>query len=180
MTQGQHDMFGRDAWGAVFSHCRSYRYRLWRHYDDGPSIVWVLLNPSTADETVNDPTVERCCRRSIAMGHPHVEVVNLFAYRSTDPAGLRHVDDPVGPANDAAILDAVAGAGLVVCGWGNHGARMGRGAHVLSLLREAGVRAHALCMTGAGQPGHPLYVGYDVAPTPLDEFENVRKEIADA
>lgn len=83
--------------GAAFSPCRRYRYRLWRTWGDAAPAVFVMLNPSTADEIENDPTVERCERRARAMGFGGLRVANIFSLRSTDPTALYTSDDPVGP-----------------------------------------------------------------------------------
>lgn len=150
--------------GAVFSDCRKYRYRLWRTWGEAAPAVFVMLNPSTADEVENDPTVERCERRARAMGFGGLHVANIFALRSTDPSALYNHDDPIGPDNDAAILESVAGAGLVICAWGAHGNLYQRGQKVLQLLRGAGIAPHYLKLNNDGTPKHPLYVGYDVKP----------------
>ena len=128
----------------------------------------VMLNPSTADEVQNDPTVQRCERRALRLGFGQREVVNLFALRSTDPSALYDSKvEPIGPANDAAIMASVAGAAMVLCGWGLHGELLGRGSAVIRLLRGAGVRLHALALTKQGHPAHPLYIGDDVMPFEL-------------
>lgn len=156
------------ATGATFSPCREYRYRLWRRWDASrPSVCWVMLNPSTADEETNDPTVERCSRRALSWGYGAIEVVNLFALRSTDPKYLARHADPVGPGNDEAILAAARGAGLVICAWGEHGNLGRRGRTVSSLLADAGLAAHALKLSKSGQPCHPLYLPYSLQPTPM-------------
>lgn len=152
--------------GAIFSSCRRYRYRLWRRWDGArASLLFCMLNPSTADESDNDPTVERCERRARAMGFGGLVVTNIFAWRSTDPKMLYALADPVGPDNDATILEEAASAGMVVCGWGKHGALHGRGAAVARMLMANGVQPHALKINNDGSPQHPLYVGYDVVPT---------------
>lgn len=154
--------------GATFSPCRRYRYTLWRTWDAArPACLFLLLNPSTADETDNDPTVERCQRRAQTMGYGGLVVCNIFAYRSADPAALYMEDDPIGPSNDRAILEQAAIAGRVVCGWGKHGALRGRGSQVLALLRRNGIMPYALQINGDGSPKHPLYVGYHHAPAPM-------------
>lgn len=153
--------------GATFSPCRSYRYRLWRFWDQRPYLAFVMLNPSTADETANDPTIERCQRRAVAGGYGGLAVVNIFALRSTDPKALYRHADPVGPWNDAAILDVARQAGLLICAWGAHGKLHGRGARVLAMLRESGVEPHALRIGKGGQPGHPLYLPYALEPVPI-------------
>jgi len=151
--------------GAAFSPCRRYRYRLWRVWDETKApAVFVMLNPSTADEVENDPTVERCARRARAMGFGGLRVANIFALRSTDPSALYSDGDPVGPDNDTAILESIAGAGLVVCAWGGHGRLNGRGDAVLALIRGAGAIPNYLKINSDGTPGHPLYVGYSVQP----------------
>ncbi len=162
-----------DPWNhseAVFSACRQYRYRLWRIWGvETPSrrLCMVMLNPSTADEFKNDPTVERCCRRARMWGFDRIDVVNIFALRSTDPKALYRCADPVGKDNDAAILAAARTADLTVAAWGNHGRLAGRGQQVLQLLREAGVALHALDVSKQGEPVHPLYQAYSKQPRPL-------------
>ena len=154
--------------GAVFSPCGTYRYRLWRTWDESrPSLVMVMLNPSIANVEINDPTVERCQRRAFAMGYGSLQVVSIFALVSTDPAALYQIDDPVGPENDAAILDAVKGAGKVCVAWGAHGRHIGRAKAVIELLKGAGVQPYALAINADGSPKHPLYVAMSAVPVPF-------------
>jgi len=154
---------------AVYSDCERYRFLLGRHWrTETAPLVCILLNPSTATEMRNDPTVERCERRARMMGFGGVQVVNLFAWRSTDPRGLRAASDPVGPGNDAVLLDAALRAGMVLCGWGLHGAMLGRAAQVRALLHGAGLPLWHLGLTRAGAPRHPLYVGYAQVPVRWD------------
>lgn len=156
-----------DAAAATFSPCRRYRYSLARTWDASlPILVFLMLNPSTADELHNDPTVERCHRRAQRLGFGAVVVVNLFALRSTDPAGLYVEQDPVGPDNDATILTMCTLASRVVCAWGTHGKHLGRAAYVLDMLRNAGIRLHALGINADGSPKHPLYVANDAELVP--------------
>ncbi len=99
---------------AHFSPCGCYRYRLSLSWDDAaPRLLVVMLNPSTADETLLDPTATRCVLRARALGFGAVWIVNLFALRATDPRALRGADDPVGPGNDAAILGAARRADAI-------------------------------------------------------------------
>jgi hypothetical protein len=149
---------------AVYSDCEVYRYLLTRVWGPGPKALFVMLNPSTATEVQNDPTVERCERRARALGFGAFRVTNIFAYRATDPKVMRAAADPVGPGNDAAILESVAWADSIVCAWGNHGLHLDRGTRVEALLRGSGARLTHLGLTGQGQPRHPLYVGYDQQP----------------
>lgn len=160
---------GDDRSGALFSRCGRYRYRLWRGFDvPAPrAVLWLMLNPSTADETVNDPTVERCWRRTRAMGYDAMLVGNIFALRSTDPQALYADAEPIGPENDRSIGSLAHTADLVVCGWGNHGTLDGRGVDVITSLESARLDPHALRITKAGQPTHPLYVAYAHQPQPI-------------
>lgn len=153
--------------GALFSPCERYRYRLWRRWSDEKAALFVMLNPSTADDTTNDSTVERCQRRALAMGYGAIEVVNIFALRSTDPDVLYATVDPVGPDNDRAIADAAKQAAIVICGWGTHGALKGRGLAVLDMIRTAGIVPHALKVNADGSPAHPLYLKYVLQPVPM-------------
>lgn len=150
---------------AVYSDCEAYRYLLTRVWDGAlPRALFVMLNPSTATEVQNDPTVERCERRARALGFGAFRVTNIFAFRATDPRAMRAVADPVGPDNDAAIRESVDWAGgpadRIICAWGTHGAHLNRGAAVAQLLRESGRDLHHLGLTAAGAPKHPLYIGY--------------------
>jgi hypothetical protein len=157
--------------GADFSPCRKYRYRLWRTWDASlPKLVFCMLNPSTADEIENDPTITRCQRRAIRLGFGSVEVVNLFAWRSTTPDDLYQVDDPIGPDNDKAILQAARGAKMLICGWGGHDSAtqtvdgQSRAGSVRQLLRKAGATPYVLGLTQTGAPKHSLYIAYEVQP----------------
>lgn len=152
------DLNGRSA---VFSDDREYRYLLTITetpdlLEGGRRILFVMLNPSTADELADDPTVRRCRGFGRALGCSVLEVVNLFALRSPDPRMLARVDDPIGPANDAQILAAARRADLIIGAWGSHGTRMARASVVTSLLEPFDV--HALKTTKHGQPCHPLYL----------------------
>ncbi|EAR52828.1 hypothetical protein OG2516_10211 [Oceanicola granulosus HTCC2516] len=155
---------------AVYSPCEAYRYLLTRTWDPaGARALFVMLNPSTATEIQNDPTVERCERRARALGFGAFRVTNIFAFRATDPKVMRAVDDPVGPGNDAAIEDSAArwirgGDDRIVCAWGTHGAHRDRGPEVERLLRATGRPLHHLGLSKAGHPKHPLYIGYHVQP----------------
>ena len=152
---------------ATYSDCLSYRYDLTRVWAPGGRRAnFVMLNPSTATELRNDPTVERCERRARALGFGAFRVTNIFAFRATDPRDMRACPEPVGrPENDDAIRDAAAWADAVVCAWGTHGAHLDRGPEVERLLRHAGHALTTLGLSKAGHPKHPLYIGYDVQPT---------------
>ncbi|MGB3553312.1 MAG: DUF1643 domain-containing protein [Jannaschia sp.] len=156
---------------ATYSACERYRYDLTRVWEpDLPRVAFVMLNPSTATELANDPTVERCERRARALGYGGFRVTNIFAWRATDPRDMRAQDDPVGgPANDAAIREAALWADATICAWGTHGAHLGRGPAVADLLRATGRPLRHLGLSKAGHPKHPLYIGYAVRPQPWEE-----------
>ncbi len=133
----------------------------------------VMLNPSTADEVRNDPTVERCERRARAGAFGGLLVGNIFALRSTDPKALYAHPDPVGPGNDAALLRMAREAGQVVCAWGVHGALDDRGLRVAARLARAGVRVGVLGLTRDGHPRHPLYLASATAVAPWEGYDVV-------
>jgi len=168
----RHHQKGDAASVAVYSPCESYRYVLTRTWDaSAPRALYVMLNPSTATEVQNDPTVERCERRSRALGFGGFRVTNIFAYRATDPKVMRAQTDPTGPANDDAIGQSATdwirdGADRVICAWGTHGAHLDRGPAVEALLRRTGRPLWNLGLTKAGHPKHPLYIAYDEQPRP--------------
>lgn len=131
-------------------------------------LMFVMLNPSTADLHQNDPTVERCERRARAYGYPGLIVCNLFALISTDPAVLKRAPDiAVGELNDHYVRRFARGAQNVICGWGEWGRLYGRGDAMLALLRSEGVEPLCLRENRSGHPAHPLYIAYDQNPYPL-------------
>ena len=160
----RHHQQGDTRSSAVYSDCGAYRYALTRRWGAGPRLLYVMLNPSTATETANDPTIERCQRRAVALGYGAFRVVNLFGLRATRPADLKAAAEPIGPGNDAAIIQGADWAQVILCAWGVHGAHRGRDAAVLPLLRDAGPVICNLGLTNGGQPRHPLYISYSCRP----------------
>lgn len=133
-----------------------YRYLLWRRWAEADSLLFIMLNPSTADAERDDPTIRRCIGFARSWGFGGVEVVNLFAWRATLPRALARARDPVGPHNDRAISQAVARSRAVIAAWGVHGALGDRDEQVAQLL--AATRLRCLGLTRDGAPRHPLYV----------------------
>ena len=161
----RHFQKGDAASWAIYSDCENYRYELTRIWDaDGRKAAFVMLNPSTATEAQNDPTVERCERRARALGFGAFRVCNIFAYRATDPRDMRAQPDPNGPGNDAAIQAAADWADQIICAWGTHGEHMSRGPAVEALLRAQPKPLYHLGLSKAGHPKHPLYIGYAQQP----------------
>ncbi len=151
---------------ATFSSCQRYRYSLLREWSATQSkVLFVGLNPSTADAELDDPTIRRCIGFAKAWGFGGLYMGNLFAFRSTDPKGLLTASDPVGPDNDAVLLQLAQAAGLVVAAWGNHGAWMDRAGQVKSLFGPLSI----LKLNRSGQPAHPLYLKGDLRPMPWME-----------
>lgn len=156
--------------GALFSNDREYRYKLWREWDvSKPTVAFIMLNPSTADETTLDPTCRRCKGFAQEWGFGKLVVGNIFALRSTEPENLYDHPDPVGPENDRHIREIADEAEFVVAAWGNHGALHNRGPEVawqLDALQTCDLRA--LGVTQEGHPGHPLYQPGDTDPEPFE------------
>ncbi|UYV37720.1 DUF1643 domain-containing protein [Rhodobacteraceae bacterium D3-12] len=150
---------------AVYSECEAYRYALTRVWDEaGRKVLFIMLNPSTATEVQNDPTVERCERRARALGFGGFRVTNIFAWRDTDPRKMRAAADPVGPLNDATITEGCGWADQIIAAWGTHGAHLQRGPAVEALLRDSGREIYHLGLTKDGHPKHPLYIAYTQQP----------------
>lgn len=150
--------------GATISECGRYRFTLFRRWGEGPSVLWVMLNPSRADANIDDPTVRRCIAFARAWGFGSLCVVNLYAYRTTDPKELWVLtgDERMGPiengetVNDFAIKRLAQTADTIVCAWGSHGVKNGRGIAVRKML--AGYDLYALGRTADGELSHPLYL----------------------
>ena len=150
---------------AVYSDCEGYRYSLTRVWDaTGRRVNFVMLNPSTATEYQNDPTVERCERRARTLGYGSFAVTNIFAWRETDPKKMRAMADPVGDGNDDAIRDRALWAHDVIAAWGTHGAHLDRGSAVQTLLSGLERPIYHLGLSKAGHPRHPLYLAYTQTP----------------
>lgn len=152
-------VFGPDA---VTGEERKYRYRLWRTWNVAkPTLAFIMLNPSTADETEDDPTIRRCIGYAKDWGYGQLVVGNLFAVRETDPANLYDYFDPIGPENDDHLQEIADDAEQVIAAWGAHGNLGDRGDRVTERL-DADL--YALDTTQDGHPVHPLYQPKDAEP----------------
>jgi hypothetical protein len=160
-----------------FSPCRKYRYTLWREWGNDARQLWngdnaltmnppgsfvqfIGLNPSTADETKDDPTIRRCIAYAKAWGFSGMCMTNLFAFRATDPEVMKKEIYPIGESvlNDVHLLEVGQNAGLIVAAWGNHGDHLKRGDSVRKWLRDThGLKLNCFRLTKQGQPEHPLY-----------------------
>lgn len=143
-----------------------FRYFLARIWGPGPIVVFIMLNPSTADASKDDPTIRRCIGFAQKWKYGGVIVVNLFAFRATKPKALKKAEDPVGPENDEIILEACTSAGRIVGAWGAHGTYESRDELVENLLLDH----ELLCLrkTKKGHPEHPLYIPSEQVPIPFE------------
>ena len=150
--------------GAELSECGRYRWALSRRWNDRKGMVlFVGLNPSTADALDDDQTSRVCANYARRWGFGGLLIGNLFAWRSTDPAGLRQVDDPVGHDNDRWLKWLQSRASKVVCAWGDLGSLHGRDQEVLGFLDKP----QCLVQLQSGRPGHPLYKSAGLVPRPF-------------
>lgn len=142
-----------------FSPCRQYRYTLWREWDmtNTRYLMVIGLNPSTADETHDDPTIRKCITFAKLLGCGALCMTNLFAFRATDPRVMKAAADPVGADNNRHLRDMAAGASLILAAWGNHGSYLGRAETVMTAF------PHLQCLgkNKDGSPKHPLYLPYE-------------------
>lgn len=162
---------GVESWAVYSCPGEGYRYHLRRVWDAGrPRMCWVMLNPSTATEVANDPTLARCETRAMYGRFGGFDVLNLYAFRTTYPVLLYGQRDPVGPVNDEIIwkvaMQTVEQGGVIVCGWGEHGGHLNRHADVMALL--APFNPLHLGLTKKGMPRHPLYRPYREQPRPFE------------
>lgn len=165
---------GNEAW---FSRCGHYRYDLrWRAQADGDfdahECIFLMLNPSTADAFKLDPTNRRCFEFTRRERAKDMYVLNIFAYRATDPKDMKAQADPVGPENDRYIQRVLQRAQTnetkLICAWGNHGAHIGRSDAIREMIGAAGTRAYCFGYTKTGEPKHPLYLRKDSALVPFE------------
>lgn len=146
---------------AHFSPDRIHRYALWRTWDSTKGVaMFVCLNPSTADETKNDPTVSRCIKYAKKWGYGGMIMSNIFAFRATDPDNMKAAADPVGPENDEWLIKLSKESNILIAAWGNHGEFMERGKQVLKMFDSL----HSLAINGTGHPKHPLYCKGELFP----------------
>ena len=152
---------------ATFSNCRKYRYSLSRIWDKKKKLVlFVGLNPSTANEEVDDPTIRRCVNYVQNWGYGGLIMVNLFAYRVTLPSGLKKVKYPIGEDNDKYIMTLSKKADITVAAWGNNGNLYGRDKQVFDLIPNL----MCLKLNKSGQPAHPLYLKKNIKLTKFLDY----------
>ena len=160
---------------AVFSDDRKYRYLLQRKINNAKNIcVFICLNPSTADEKFDDPTVRRCIGYAREWGYGKLMLGNLYAYRATSPKEMLAQGDRNAPGLDNTgwllyLLEIGNQPGnTVVLGWGNLGDRLGAASRLREEIKYRGYSSHVLKLTGQDEPAHPLYLRKDLVPQPYD------------
>ncbi len=163
---------------AVLSDNGQYRYRLTRRWAEGEQVTFVMLNPSTADAHKDDPTLRRCIGFARSWGYAALSVVNLYAFRATNPEDLWRTSDPVGDDNDIYLRAAGQSGDLLVAAWGAN-AKPERAAEVIAL--PGFERIHYLRLTRSGQPSHPLYLPKNLTPIPFSrdfaKYERLRHDL---
>lgn len=158
------DRLASERSGAVLSPDRQYRYLLWRQWSGTDRLaMFIALNPSTADEFQDDPTIRRCTGFARDWNASGFVVANLFAYRATKPHDLLSTPEPVGQENDQQLLVASRLCVIVIACWGNHGTHLQRSAVVRALIPEM----QSLRINKSGEPCHPLYLPSHLRPTPF-------------
>ncbi|PIN87221.1 hypothetical protein COV19_00790 [Candidatus Woesearchaeota archaeon CG10_big_fil_rev_8_21_14_0_10_44_13] len=147
---------------AFISKCGKYRYWLYRRWDKNKGCCsFIMLNPSTADASKDDPTIRRCIGYAKRLGYGSMYILNLFALRATDKKELKTADDPVGACNDRYMRKMLKNAKVIIAAWGSYGRYMGRSEKVLNMLRERRHEVYCLKMGKSGEPCHPLYLRND-------------------
>lgn len=149
---------------AKFSDCRKYRYALWRTWDESkPCVMFIGLNPSTANEVDNDSTINRCIDYAKSWGYGSLCMANLFAFKATKPTEMFAATEPIGVENDAWLKSLASQSALVVAAWGNDGSHQDRSTNVKKMLGNL----YCLKINATGEPAHPLYQPANAKPIPL-------------
>jgi hypothetical protein len=162
--------------GAEFSDCRKYRYRLWRIWDKSlPIAFFIGLNPSTADENIDDPTIRREINFAKAWGYGGLEKANLFAFRATNPKNMIMANDPIGQNNDMVLSYLHSKSAITIAAWGNNGGFKNRDKKVIQMLTSI-KEINCLKITKSGYPSHPLYLKSDLRPMIYMPYPHKEKE----
>ena len=152
------ELFENHSKGAIISECGKYRYQLWRIWNDQlPKVLFIMLNPSTADANEDDPTIRRCIAFAKSWGYGGLFVGNLFAYRSTNPSNLKKVDTPIGPWNTAHVISMFNRSDKAICAWGN-------GQSPPNYFKGLLPKFYYLELSKDGIPKHPLYLKGNLQP----------------
>ena len=152
---------------AIISDCGNYRYQLHRVWDNSkPKVLFLMLNPSTADEKEDDPTIRRCIAFSKSWGYGGLLVGNLFAFRATNPKIITKINDPIGSLNICHLAEMSNNVQSIICAWGNSSivsCLMKKFPNYMPLL-AVNKKLHYLELSNDGTPKHPLYLKGDLKP----------------
>lgn len=161
------ELFNNLETGAIISECNKYRYKLWRIWDsEKPLVMFLMLNPSTADANSNDPTIRRCINFAKFWGYGGIVVCNLFAYRATNPKDLLKISNPIGDLNVVYIKECIELCERVICAWGN-ASIVKKMAYMSVFFNSITFGRDKLCFIDRsknGTPKHPLYLKSDLTP----------------
>lgn len=147
--------------GALFSNCGKYRYKLWRIWnEDQATVLFIMLNPSTADHTKDDATIRRCIGFAKSWGFGGIYIGNLFGYRTSDPKDLKNLNDSRGPFNLIHLKALSKISKMTICAWGN---KQGRQENLIKEFNNL----HYLELAKDGTPKHPLYLKKNLLPQPF-------------
>ncbi len=150
---------------AIFDKHKKYRYLLTRYFETGnKTITFIMLNPSTADETLDDPTIRRCISFAKKLDVKKMQVVNLFAYRTPNVSVLKNAQEPIGEENNFYIENSAKESDIIILAWGNNGVYQNRAFIVKEMLKEFKNKIYALKILKNGEPSHPLYLKKDIVP----------------
>ncbi len=156
---------------AIISQDEMYRYALTREWNEGVgTVAFIGLNPSTADAFEDDPTIRRCIGFAKSWGYSGLAMINLFAYRATDPKKMMSAADPIGPENDKHIKLFSEIASEIVCAWGAHGSFLKRNKDIEFMIQPS--RLKALRLTKDGNPSHPLYLPKHLTPLTFHQLKS--------
>ncbi|MEO1791525.1 MAG: DUF1643 domain-containing protein [Cyanobacteria bacterium J06629_19] len=157
---------------AIFDSTGAYRYQLGRRWQvEGAEVAFVMLNPSRADASVDDPTLRACIQFAQRWHYASLSVVNLFGYRTPHPSELKKAENPIGADNDHYVLEAVNAADKVVLAWGNEGGLLGRDRAILTQLSAHQRKLHCLQLNLSGHPRHPLYIPRSTVLQPFSKLQ---------
>jgi hypothetical protein len=141
--------------GANISIDKKYRYSLYRIWNDElPIVAFICLNPSIADDKIDDPTINRCIEFAKSWGYGGFYMLNLFAFRATNPSELTKVNDPIGMDNQNVILETITKVDKVICAWGNEGILLNQNKKILSIIENP----YCIKINSSGEPSHPLFL----------------------
>lgn len=150
---------------ARFSKNKCHRYFLERCWNKKkPALMIIGLNPSTADAINNDPTVARCINFGKTWGYGRIYMMNIFAYRATNPIIMKAAKNPIGKENDKWLVRVAARSDMILAAWGNHGFYLDRDIQIITLLKK--YKLFCLDKNVTGCPKHPLYCKQSLKPKP--------------